>query len=1138
MAADDLDKEPLFDGLEHALDAGYQHEVRAPGESVRAAIERIHGARSDVALREPEEGGSPIALKRDDGVAVDDSRYLVLGEIARGGVGVVYRGRDKDLNRDVALKVLRADHAGNADVIQRFVEEAQVGGQLQHPGIVPIYGIGLQPDGRAYFAMKLIKGQTLSALLDSNRKNIDLLTVFEQVALTVAYAHSRGVIHRDLKPANVMVGAFGEVIVVDWGFAKVLGMEQAPRQAPETTVIATVRSGEEGSQSLAGSVMGTPAYMPPEQAMGHVDELDERSDVFALGAILCEIITGKPPYTGTMRDQLLASAQCRLDKAHERIDACDAPEAIKQIARDCLQPLGEDRPRDASVVAERLQDHFAAVEERARRAELEAVESEATASRARRQRKQTLVLAGIALVAFLGSGGGYLWWRTDRDASLDAAQRRVTAALGVAAEHERAGELIEAISAARKAVDVAETEQSGATEARATLVRLTRAQAAAEEADRIERANAALLAELEEIRARPSGETPYDMYDDLCTAAFERHAGPLEHGIARLKGTPYAAELASHFDYWRLQRVWAKRPGKPIAQLALAIDPDHETLRRAIYRRDPDAAVKAAAELGHDNIPPQMLSSLGSLLGRRKRQGEAIAVLRDALQRHPGHPVLNITLGYYYFRRRQFENGCRCYTAAIAARPGNRQIRHSYAIALESIGRYEDAVAVWRSTLERFPDWAHGTYHLGHVLGRMNRLEEATTVLERARELDPKDAAPLLNLALFNSSRRQWDVAEKRIRQAIALDPEYHLPWNHLGDVLRGSGRLEEAIAAYKKSIELGAIHADAWLDFAYVCEKQKKLNRAVEIVRAGVKAMPRSDQMWDRLGYYLGKTGDIEGGLKAHKRSVKINPRFATGWNNLAVSYAKLRRYDESLEARRRYLELNPKRARIWDYYGIGLMQWKKDNAGAAAAFQKAVDLEPNNAGYWERLGLTRYRLGEWDAALAARKKVVELRPENAEAWRRLGQSWVQRHAYKKAVTAFEKAQALEPKKQTGQFLKMAREFAAAAKRIEAGEEPNNAKEAVLMGEYCLTTRRYELALRYFKRTKPQGAGLFNPIRAAAHADLEQARTWMRAWLDWCKKNRGNPGVRNVLAYALQDEVLAPMHDTDLWRELEELAR
>src|SRR5678815_4516483 len=167
------------------------------------------------------------------------------------------KGHDTDLGRDVALKVLDEELAKRPAVVQRFVEEAQIGGQLQHPGIVPVYELGLMADERPYFTMKLVKGHTLASLLQRRKSPADergrLLAIFEAVCQTVAYAHSKGVLHRDLKPANVMVGAFGEVQVVDWGLAKVLrrgGVADEKRaQDPMLTVIETVRSGAGSSGS-------------------------------------------------------------------------------------------------------------------------------------------------------------------------------------------------------------------------------------------------------------------------------------------------------------------------------------------------------------------------------------------------------------------------------------------------------------------------------------------------------------------------------------------------------------------------------------------------------------------------------------------------------------------------------------------------------------------------------------------------------------------------------------------------------------------------------------------------------------------------------------------------------------------------
>ena len=262
-----------------------------------------------VLLRDTDASSDPGPVERPASEEMPDfadrgARLQLFGEIARGGMGIVLKGRDPDLGRDVAVKVLLDSHRDNPDLVRRFVEEAQIGGQLQHPGIVPIYELGAFADRRPFFAMKLVKGRTLSSLLaertDPARDFPRFLSLFESICQTMAYAHARGVIHRDLKPSNVMVGSFGEVQVMDWGLAKVLPRGGAADDAhagvtrPSETVIATARSASDSDRSQAGSVLGTPSYMAPEQARGEIDRLDERCDVFALGSILCELLTGSP----------------------------------------------------------------------------------------------------------------------------------------------------------------------------------------------------------------------------------------------------------------------------------------------------------------------------------------------------------------------------------------------------------------------------------------------------------------------------------------------------------------------------------------------------------------------------------------------------------------------------------------------------------------------------------------------------------------------------------------------------------------------------------------------------------------------------------------------------------------------------
>src|SRR5262245_19178465 len=354
--------EPLRDvpdalegGLRVAFGSAAAVPVATPSVLARLAPDGVDPSCA-VLLRDEPSAGEPVVNPRRLGSEErGEGRYQVLGEIARGGVGVVLKGRDVDLGRDVAMKVLRDDHDRDPRMVQRFVEEAQIGGQLQHPGIVPVYELGVRADRRPYFTMKLIKGRTLAALLeergDPARDRRRFLGIFESVCPTMAYAHARGVIHRDLKPANVMVGAFGEVLVVDWGMGKVLTSggvadERRTQRAaePEPDPVATVRSEAAGPHSAAGSVMGTPRYMPPEQALGDVERLDERADVFALGAILCEILTGTPPYTGSAHLVLGQAARGEMEDALVRLTGGGVEPELAALATACLAPVPAARP--------------------------------------------------------------------------------------------------------------------------------------------------------------------------------------------------------------------------------------------------------------------------------------------------------------------------------------------------------------------------------------------------------------------------------------------------------------------------------------------------------------------------------------------------------------------------------------------------------------------------------------------------------------------------------------------------------------------------------------------------------------------------------------------------------------------------
>ncbi len=356
--------------------------------------------------------------------------YEIGAKLGEGGMGVVYRARERAFDRDVAIKLLKDKYRIESPGARRFLEEARVTAQLQHPAIPPVHHIGTLPDGRPFLAMKLIKGDTLADKLDADpAARLRLVPAFAQVCQALAYAHSRKVIHRDLKPQNVMVGAFGEVLVMDWGLAKVLNdapaAEATEPGAGAGTEVRTDRDPDLATQ--AGAVLGTPAYMAPEQAAGEVDNVDERADVFGLGAMLCAVLTGKPPYQGPSTDAVRIQAiRGELSDAFTRLDGCGADAELVALCKRCLSADRDARPRHAGEVAKAVAAHLAAVEERARQAELDRVRAEER----RKRRRVHWVLAGAVLLllamAVTGATVARLWQDAEA-AKAEAETQRDTA---------------------------------------------------------------------------------------------------------------------------------------------------------------------------------------------------------------------------------------------------------------------------------------------------------------------------------------------------------------------------------------------------------------------------------------------------------------------------------------------------------------------------------------------------------------------------------------------------------------------------------------------------------------------------------------------------------------------------------------
>jgi serine/threonine protein kinase len=404
-------------------------------------------------------------------------RYDLGDRIAKGGMGIIYRAHDRLLNRTVVVKVMRSRFLDRPNLLRRFLTEARISGRLQHPGIVPVYEVGTLADTRPFIAMKLIEGRTLDRLLRDRPKPADnlahFLKVFEALCHTIAYAHQQGVIHRDLKPDNVMVGAFGEVQVMDWGLAKYLDADLAAGPTPDgfedversvfgsadgtqpatdhateaTAVVPTSPDELVSGYTSAGEVLGTLAYMPPEQARGEIGAVDRRGDVFALGAILCQILTGQPPYFGPIEVMWENARNGRLFGACVILDRCGADPSLIRLAKLCLAADPDDRPTDAGVLARMVENCLEGLQTRARALELRRLTTEArlaeVEARERLARRARLQVRAFAVLAVLTAGAltaGIGWYANERaNRAADDARRRAMAVEHIEAAMVEAG---------------------------------------------------------------------------------------------------------------------------------------------------------------------------------------------------------------------------------------------------------------------------------------------------------------------------------------------------------------------------------------------------------------------------------------------------------------------------------------------------------------------------------------------------------------------------------------------------------------------------------------------------------------------------------------------------------------------------
>jgi serine/threonine-protein kinase len=839
-----------------------------PGALARLAKTVVNIPRVHLRDDEPFSDSGPVVRPASSEMPESSERLArlqLLGEVARGGMGVIIKGRDSDLGRDLAVKVLLEQHRENPDLIRRFVEEAQIAGQLQHPGVVPVYELGTLDDRRPYFAMKLVKGRTLAELLEERAGPAEdrarLLGIFEQVGLTMAYAHVRGVIHRDLKPSNIMVGSFGEVQVMDWGLAKVLPRggvadDAGAGQLRHVTEIRTGRTGQDAELSQAGSIMGTPAYMPPEQASGDLDRLDERADVFALGAILCEVLTGQPAFTGrTVGEIHRKAARGDLAEAFGRLDACGADAELTGLARECLASEPEDRPRNASVVTERLTSYLAGVEQRLRTAELDRVEAQARAEEEAKRRRLQVGLAAsvLALTTFGGLAvATWLHQRQARAAQVELALNETTLLHNQAlnapddlGRWQAAGDAVKRVEAA--------LGDDGNAPVRLRLGDLRREVDSGLAAARHDRDFLDAMAEIRSGHLGRPGVTDTAYAEAFRRAGLDVDTLKAAEAADRLRARPaaFVQQVLPYLDSWSLVRRNDEQPAerwqRPLA-VARAADSDtfRNRLRALVERPDIRQQGEALRSLSQDpkvaELPPTSILQLASAL-REAGDPAAVALLESAAQRYPDDVWINYHLAEVLagFPARR-EEAVRYYTAARALRP---ESAHNLGHLLEQMGRGDDAIATFRALIKVRPE-ARNIGCLGSILLRQHHRDEGLKAI---------------------------DEAIAATRETIALRPgdagEHHL----LGHLLAVRGDQDGAIAAYQEALHIQPSQTGAVTNLVTILKSRRDQDGIIAVLRAAIRARP--DYAWshEALSAALQAKGDRDGALAEIREAIRLNP-------------------------------------------------------------------------------------------------------------------------------------------------------------------------------------------------------------------------------------------------------------------------
>ncbi len=906
------------------------------------------------------------------GIATSDGqRFRILRPHARGGLGAVFVALDIELHREVALKQILEKHADDPVSRQRFVAEAEITGGLEHPGVVPVYGLGTDAGGHPYYAMRFIKGDSLKEAIDRfhkaealkkdpGRRSLDLrklLRRFTDVCNAIDYAHSRGVIHRDLKPANIIVGKHGETLVVDWGLAKAVG--RADPSVGEQTI---GPSSGGSSETLPGSALGTPAYMSPEQARGDLGRLGPRSDVYSLGATLYCLLVGKPPFEGEDLGGILRAVhEGQFVRPTQHDPALD--KALEAVCLKAMATEPEGRYPTAKAVADDLDRWMADEPVAAWREPF----SRRSRRWARRNRTAVTALAASLLVALAGTGAvlavqtqsnGRL---TKANGALEAANTRVTEANAElksanAREKQRFnlamdaiklfhGEVSEDLLMKEKLFDGLRTKLlKGAADFYGRLEDLLKGKT-----DRESRA--ALGKAYDEL-----GALTEKIGDQTRALSVQRQA----LAVRRLLASGPGADAGSKLDMARsLNSVgWLQRS---TGETALARASFEEARNLAEDTQTEGKAAEQAQEVlgrAYHRIA-YVLSDTGDKSGAMATYGKALAIRQKLADANPNVTQFQLDLamtennmGNVLYQSNDMAGVRTVYGKALAIRqkladanPGVNQFQQDLAMSHNNIG----------NVLRQTDDTAGARAAYGKALVILQKLADANpsvTQFQRDLATSYSHVGSVLPAGDMAGKRAAFDRSLAIRQKLVDANPgvtqlrrELAMSHSHISGLLSAMGDVTGALAALGEALAIQQKLADAnpsVIDF--------QLDVATSHLNIGWALSRKGDTVGARVAF--GQT------LAIDQRLADTNPSATRFQNGLAMSHHNIGRllssmgdqsgalaaYGQALAIRQKLADANPsvtvfQQDLAWSHHSIGWALFVTgDQSGAQAAYSKAL--------------------------------------------------------------------------------------------------------------------------------------------------------------------------------------------------------